>query len=53
MGGGEAEGGKVDAGGKGQEAVVVAGKVVGGVVAGGIWRTDLEAGKYTKELNRT
>ena len=35
MGGGEAEGGKVDAGGKGQEAVVGAGKVAGGVVAGG------------------
>ena len=35
MGGGEAEGGKVDAGGKGQEAVVGADKVAGGVVAGG------------------
>ena len=40
MGGGEAEGSKVDAGGKGQEAVVGAGKVAGGVVAGGgpIWK---------------
>ena len=35
MGGGEAEGGKVDAGGKAQEAVVGTGKVVGGVVVGG------------------
>ena len=43
MGGGKAEGSKVDAGGKGQEAVVGAGKVAGGVVAGGIWRADLEA----------
>ena len=42
MGGGKAEGSKVDAGGKGQEAVVGAGKVAGGVVAGGIWRADLE-----------
>ena len=35
MGGGEAEGGKVDAGGKGQEAVVGAGKGAGGGLAGG------------------
>ena len=35
MGGGEAKEGKVDAGGKGQEAVVGAGKVAGGVVASG------------------
>ena len=31
MGGGKAEGSKVDAGGKGQEAVVGAGKVAGGI----------------------
>ena len=43
MGGGEAEGSKVDAGGKGQEAVVGAGKVAGGVVAGGNGRADLES----------
>ena len=43
MGGGEAEGGKVDAGGKAQEAVVGTGKVVGGVVAGGNGRADLES----------
>ena len=47
MGGGKAEGSKVDAGGKGQEAVVGAGKVAGGVVAGGIWRADLEARRTT------
>ena len=35
MGGGEAEGGKVDAGGKGQEAVVGAGKVAGEALAQG------------------
>ena len=34
---------EADGGGKGQEAVVGAGKVAGGVVAGGIWRADLEA----------
>ena len=43
MGGGEAEGGKVDAGGNGQEAVVGADKVAGGVVAGGNGRADLES----------
>ena len=43
MGGGEAEGGKVDAGGKAQEAVVGTGKVAGGVVAGGNGRADLES----------
>ena len=43
MGGGKAEGSKVDAGGKGQEAVVGAGKVAGGVVAGGNGRADLES----------
>ena len=43
MGGGKAEGGKVDAGGKAQEAVVGTGKVVGGVVAGGNGRADLES----------
>ena len=42
MGGGEAEGSKVDAGGKGQEAVVGAGKVAGGVVAGCVWSSDSE-----------
>ena len=32
-----------DGEGNGQEAVVGTGKVAGGVVAGGIWRADLEA----------
>ena len=43
MGGGEAEGGKVDAGGKAQEAVVGTGQVVGGVVVGGNGSADLES----------
>ena len=43
MGGGKAEGGKVDARSKAKAEVVGPGKVVGGVVVGGNGRADLES----------
>ena len=43
MGGGKAEGGKVDARSKAKAEVVATGKVVGGVVVGGNGRADLES----------
>lgn len=42
MEGGDAEGDKVDAGGNATAAMVGTGTVARGVVAGGVWSTDLE-----------